>query len=140
MADEVLQEWVVWTLDSQRCALPVSAVERVLPALEVTPLANAPERVEGVVILQGREVVVLNLRRCLGLPARDMQLGDSLVLARGAGGWLAFFADQVQGVVRLADVQAYGALQIRDLSSLLSADDHRCLTEALAARPIAHAA
>ncbi|GEM_PF-4982062 len=140
MADRVPQGWVVCTLDSQHFALPVSAVERVLPALALTPLQNAPEAVEGLVVLHGRVVAVLALRRCLGLPPRELQLCDSLVLARDGAARLAFFADQVQGVLSWAEVQAAGAQQIDDLGALLSADDQRRLAQALAAPPLAHAA
>ena len=120
MADMAPQGLVVWTLDSQRCALPVSVVERVLPALEVTPLHDAPAAICGTVVLQGQVVPVLDIRHCLGLPARELQLGDSLLLARGSKGPLAFFADSVQGVVRPTDADAADLLLIDDLSALLT--------------------
>ena len=134
MADNVLpQGWVVWMLDSQRFALPVGRVARVLPALEVTPLADAPPAVAGSVVLQGRVVAVLDLRRCLGLPLRELQLTDSLVLAQGSGGALAFFADTVQGVLQPADADAAGAVLIRDPWALLGHADRQRLVSALAA-------
>ena len=120
MADMAPQGLVVWTLDSQRCALPVSVVERVLPALEVTALHDAPPAICGTVVLQGQVVPVLDIRHCLGLPARELQLGDSLLLARGSTGALAFFADSVQGVVQPTDADAVDVLLIDDLSALLS--------------------
>ena len=45
---------VLFTLDEPRYALPLSAVERVVRAVEITPLPKAPEVVLGV-LLTGRE-------------------------------------------------------------------------------------
>jgi purine-binding chemotaxis protein CheW len=38
-----MSQLVVWTLDAQRYALPLNAVERVVHAVAVTPLPDAPE-------------------------------------------------------------------------------------------------
>ena len=128
MADMAPQGLVVWLLDSQRCALPVNVVERVLPALEVTPSPDAPPAVLGSVVLQGRRVGVLDIRRCLGQPQREPQLGDSLVLAHGSKSPLAFFADSVEGVVQPSG--ADGLLLIDDLSAFLSDAEQQSLAAA----------
>jgi purine-binding chemotaxis protein CheW len=130
MAEDPLQRWVVWTLDTQRCALPVSRVDRVLPALAITALPGAPPVIAGHAVLRGQGVPVLDLRRCLGLPGREVRLDDSLVLARGVGGAIAFFADSVACVTRadLAD-----ALTIGDPWSFIALPGRRQLAMALAA-------
>jgi len=140
MADRAPQGLVVWTLDSQACSLPVGAVERVLPALVPEPVADAPDTVLGVVVLQGRLVPVLDLRRCLGLPARELRLDDSLVLINNAGERIAFFADALQGVMRPDQARSAQVRQLPDLASLLSPDDRQRLAGALAAHPIAREA
>jgi len=145
---------VVWVLGPQRYALPVAVVERVVAAMEVTPLPDAPDPVCGVVNLQGRLLPVLNMRRRLGWPERELQLSDQLVVARSARRWLGFFVDAVEGVVdpppdarigaetlcaeigsmagvaKLAD----GLILIHDLERLLSSEQQRQLDDALAAR------
>ena len=75
---------VVFTLDDQRYGLPLSAVERVVPMVDITPLPKAPDIVLGVVDVQGRVIPVVNLRRRLRLPERDIALTDQLVIARTA--------------------------------------------------------
>ena len=140
MADRAPHGLVVWTLDSQACSLPVGAVERVLPALVPEPLAGAPDSVLGVVVLQGQAVPVLDLLRCLNLPARELRLDDSLVLSNHAGDRIAFFADQLQGVLRSDEAGVAAVRQLPDLVSLLSPDDRQRLARALAAHPVARAA
>ena len=62
---------VVFTLDEQRYALHLLAVERVVRAVEVTALPEAPEIVLGVVNVKGRIVPVINVRRRFRLPERN---------------------------------------------------------------------
>ena len=49
-----VDRYVIFTLDAGRYALDLDVVERVVPAMEVTPLPNAPDIVLGVFNLQGR--------------------------------------------------------------------------------------
>jgi purine-binding chemotaxis protein CheW len=73
---------VVFTLDERRYALYLPAVERVVPAVEVTPLPNAPEVVLGVINVQGRIIPVINVRKRFGLRERDIEPNDRFILAR----------------------------------------------------------
>jgi purine-binding chemotaxis protein CheW len=132
MADDPLQGLVVWTLDTQRCALPVSRVDRVLPALAISPLPDAPAVIAGHAVLHGQVVPVLDLRRCLGLPEREVRLDDSLVLARGIGGALAFFADSVACVMQPTSADAADALMIADPWSFIVLPEQQRLGAALA--------
>ncbi|MBF8302857.1 MAG: cheW40H-4 [Candidatus Dadabacteria bacterium] len=58
-----LNQLVVLTLDEQRYALHLSAVERIVRVVEVTPLPKAPEIVLGVVNVQGQIIPVINIRK-----------------------------------------------------------------------------
>lgn len=149
-----MQGLVVWTLDTQRYALPFCAVERVVRAVEVTPLPDTPEIVSGIVNVQGKVIPVVNVRRRFHLPQRDTALNDLLVLARSARRDVAFFADTVAGLVDypensvvLSDVivpgmgcvagvakLADGMILIQDLDRFLSLDEEDALDAALAQR------
>lgn len=151
MAVDDTQGLVVWRFASQRYALCLDRVERVLPAIDVTPLPDAPEIVSGVVNFQGRLIAVVNMRRRLALAEREPRLADQLVLAHSARRRVAFFVDTVEGVVehsREAVVQAQaiapglgciagvakladGLILIHDLDRLLSLDEERRLDEVL---------
>lgn len=149
-----MQGLVVWTLDTQRYALPFFAVERVVRAVEVTPLPDTPEIVSGIVNVQGKVIPVVNVRRRFHLPQRDTALNDLLVLARSARRDVAFFADTVAGLVDypensvvLSDVivpgmgcvagvakLVDGMILIQDLDRFLSLDEEDALDAALAQR------
>ena len=142
---------VMFRLDEQRYALPLSAVERVVHAVEVTPLPGAPDIVLGAIDVGGCILPVLNLRRRFLLPERDIGLADQFLIAQAGRRVVALVIDeaqgviaheqaavigsdrivpgleQFQGVVRLDD----GLVLIHDLEKFLSLDEARALDAAI---------
>jgi len=103
MAPSKAQHFVVWVLDARHFALPVAMVERVLPAMAMSPLPGAPRQVSGCVNVRGKIVPVLDLRQVLALPPKELMIHDHLVLVRSGHRRAGFFADAVQGVVDRLD-------------------------------------
>jgi purine-binding chemotaxis protein CheW len=146
-----LQTLVVFHLDEQRYALPLSVVERIVHAVEVTPLPRAPDVVLGAINVEGHVLPVLSLRRRLMLPERQINLANQFVIARTARRTVVLVIDEVQtligcpesaviassrivpglehthGVVKLDD----GLVLIQDLEKFLSLDEERVLDEAM---------
>lgn len=91
--------WVLMTVDGQTYALPLTAVDRILRMVEVTPLPGAPDVVEGVIDIQGEVVAVVSIRRRLGLSHRSVEISDSLVVAHARNQRLAVIAESVLDVV-----------------------------------------
>lgn len=142
---------VVFTLDDQRYALHLSAVERTIRMVEITPLPKAPETVLGVINVKGRIVPALDIRRRFGLPERKMGLSDHLIIARTAKRTVALAVDgtdgvierpardiippglivpgleHVEGVVKLED----GMVFIHDLDGFLSLEEEQALEAAI---------
>lgn len=148
---ETIGKLLVFLLEGQRYGLPLSAVDRVVRAAEITPLPKSPEIVLGVVNVQGRVIAVINLRRRFRLPERDMALTDQMVVARTPRRSVALVADEARGVVEYSESQAVGAqsilrgleyiagavklddglILIQDLDRLLSLDEETVLDGAL---------
>jgi purine-binding chemotaxis protein CheW len=142
---------VVFTLDEQRYALNLPSVERAIHMIEITPLPTAPEIVIGVVNVHGAVVPVLNIRKRFGLPEREPELGDQLIIARTARRIVALVVDTVsdvvdipsgelvapetilpqlelvKGVVKLDD----GMVFIHDLAAFLSLEEEQALETAI---------
>jgi signal transduction histidine kinase len=76
-------QYVLFVLDEQRYTLPLANVEKVVSAVYVTPLPQAPDIVTGIIDVQGQVVPVINLRRRFHLPERTLELTVSLA-ARGS--------------------------------------------------------
>lgn len=142
---------VIFTLDEPRCALYLSAVERVVRVVEITLLPKAPEIVMGIINFQGRVIPVIDVRKRFRLPAREMHLDDQFIIARASRRTVALavdsvsgaheledggiesveqslpFAEHIQGVAKTKD----GIVLIYDLDKFLSLDEERALDEAL---------
>jgi len=103
---------VVLTLCDQRYGLLLSAVERVVRMVAVTPLPKAPNIVLGVVNVQGRVIPVVNMRRRFRLPEREIFITDQLVIAHTARRLVALGADAVIGVLEYSEQEAVGAQDI----------------------------
>jgi purine-binding chemotaxis protein CheW len=153
-----LSQLVVFRLDNQRYAMPLAAVERIVRAVEVTPLPQAPEIVLGVIDVEGRVLPVLNVRRRFGLPDKEIRPADQFLIARTARRALVLVIDeaegmverspaeivvpagivpgleQIQGVIKLGD----GLALIYDLEKFLSLEEADALEAALS-REAAHA-
>ncbi len=90
---------VVFTLDEQRYAVPLSAVERVVRMVEITPIPQTPEIVLGLINVREWVIPVINVRRRFGLPEREPQLSDQLLIARTPKRALALVVDAVSEVI-----------------------------------------
>ncbi len=88
-----------FTLDARLYALRLAAVERIVRAVELTPLPRAPELIPGLINVQGRIIPVINTRRRFGLPEQDLELSDRFILANTARRTVALVVDAVIGVV-----------------------------------------
>jgi len=109
--------YVVFTLDGLFYAVRLSAVSRVIRAVEITPLPKAPSIVLGVINLGGQIIPVVDIRKRFRLPERELELTDQLIVARAfrsdanadAGRFLALVVDEVMGVQDLSPQETVAA-------------------------------
>src|SRR5712664_3791721 len=90
---------VVFTLDTQHYALPLTRVQRVVRMVEVTPLPKAPEIALGVIDLQGNIIPVMSMRKRFGSPEPETSLSDKLIVANTATRIVARVVNSVTGIV-----------------------------------------
>jgi purine-binding chemotaxis protein CheW len=146
-----LLKMVVFEVGGERMGLHLSAVIRVIPAVEITPLPKAPEVVLGVVNIQGCVVPVFNMHRRFHLPEREVGLDDHIILAQTVHGEVALLVEEVAGVVECAAAEVVesqrilphleyvegvvkredGLIFIHDLEKFLSLEEELSLEEAL---------
>lgn len=94
---------LVFTIDEQRYALHLHAVERVISAVETTHLPKAPEIVVGVVNVQGRVIPVVNIRKRFRLPDKETDLSDQLIIANTEKWPVALLTNGVSGVIEQSE-------------------------------------
>lgn len=94
---------VVFTIDDQQFALNLRIVQRIVRAVEVTHVPEAPAAVLGVINVEGKIIPVVNSRRRLGLPERDLDLNDLFIIVQQGKRQLALVADDVKPVMELPE-------------------------------------
>lgn len=112
MTRPVSDSVVLLAVEELNLALKLEAVERVIRAVEIAPLPDAPRGVLGVINMQGRIVPVFDLRARFGLPAREVRASDYLVIARMRARVVALLVDAVAGVVPAGQVQILQSSEI----------------------------
>jgi len=151
----VPSQLVVFRLGEQGYALPLAAVDRIVHAVEVTPLPGAPPTVVGVIDVGGDVLPVFNLRRRFLLPERKVSPADQFLIARTANQRVALVIERawgvveyleaeiiesahilpglelIQGVVQLED----GLVLIHDLEKFLSLEEAHALSSAMDRHP-----
>lgn len=103
---------VLFTLDDQKYGLPLEVVDRVLRAVEITPLPEAPRIVAGVFSLQGRPVPVIDLRRRFGLPERGVDVDDHFIVAQSSTMLVALPVDEALGLAKGLDDERVPAADV----------------------------
>lgn len=99
------QTIVLFSLDELRYALHLSAVQRVVRTVEITPLPKAPEIVMGVINFHGEIIPVINIRKRFNLPVHEIELDDQLIIARTSKRLVGLVVDSVSGVHELEHCQ-----------------------------------
>ncbi len=109
MAEKKETFFLIFRVGERRFAISAEQIERVLAAVEVTPLPDTPLFLRGVINCGGMLVPVVDLRVRFGLPVRRVLPSDRLVFVRNTpfqmrenGRLYAFLVEDVEGVVTLA--------------------------------------
>jgi purine-binding chemotaxis protein CheW len=92
---------VVFTLDDLSYALPLPAVLRVIHVVEIRHLPKAPEIIAGIINVGGRIIPVVDIRKRLGLGAREIDINDRLIITDTGKREVAILVDSVTGITDL---------------------------------------
>jgi purine-binding chemotaxis protein CheW len=145
------EQIVVFRIDEQRYAIRLSTVERIINAVEITPLPKAPAIVLGIINVGGKIIPVVNIRKRLNFKEREIQLSDHFIIAKTLKRNIVLSVDEVTGLIELTDqgiilpnnvlpnleyVEGIiklsdGMLFIHDLDKFLSLEEEELLTNSL---------
>lgn len=89
---------LIFTLGEQRYGLEMARVREIIRAVAVAPLPNSPESVMGVINLRGDLVPVFNLRGRFGLPLKQLDPREHLVIAESRSRLAALRVDRADGL------------------------------------------
>jgi purine-binding chemotaxis protein CheW len=101
-ADNDIQQLVVFRLDDGNYGLDIQLVREINRLVEITPIPNAPEFVEGIINLRGSIVPVINLRQRFGLGVQERSQTTRIVVIENEGNSLGLEVDEVSEVLRIS--------------------------------------
>jgi purine-binding chemotaxis protein CheW len=96
------ESYVVFTIENQSYALSLNVIERVVAAAEVKPVPGAPDIILGIINIYGSLISVINTRKHLNLPARDLDPKDKFVILSDLKRRVVIVVDEVTGVIETA--------------------------------------
>jgi purine-binding chemotaxis protein CheW len=102
------EKLLVFALSGLPCALRLEDVERVLPAVEISPVPKAPGIILGLINVHGRILPVLNIRPLLCLPEIETGLNNQIILTLTEGCSLAILVDEVLGLAEFSEQDIIG--------------------------------
>lgn len=82
---------IIFLLENARYSLDVKNVEEIVPLPYITPLANLPSFIRGIINLRGTAVPVLDLRKRIGLKSKPDELNDTVIIVN--------FHDTITGLI-----------------------------------------
>jgi purine-binding chemotaxis protein CheW len=120
-------KYLVFLLDEQRYALRLSAVDRVVRMVCITPVSSAHDILLGIVNLEGRVIPTVDVRQRFNLPKREISPSDRLIFARTERRYVALVADTVTGVIECSDNSLISAERIlpglRHVEGIIKCED-----------------
>jgi purine-binding chemotaxis protein CheW len=92
------EQILVFTLDEQPYALSLHSVVRVIHAIEIRHLPNAPEIITGIINVKGQIIPVADIRKRFGLSLHEIDPDDRLIITDTGKRQVAILVDSVTGI------------------------------------------
>jgi purine-binding chemotaxis protein CheW len=99
----IMRNLILCKLDHQKFAFDLSEVEKVIRAVEITPLPHAQSFFMGVINIHGKIVSVVNLREKLGLPLRPMAITDLFLICTYGKRSIAILINSITGMISCSE-------------------------------------
>jgi len=98
--NNISNKHLVFTVNSQRYAMPVNIVETVVRIVEIMPIPGAKDYIKGVINFHGDVIPVIDLRHKFTLPDRQIELTDQLIIIQDSNRKFAVMVDGVLDVIQ----------------------------------------
>ncbi|MEI6055431.1 MAG: chemotaxis protein CheW [Lentisphaerota bacterium] len=98
---KVYTYFVLFTIDSDKFAIPYERVIEATKSAEITPLPYPTKRILGIVNFHGRITPVVNLRKLMKRDDKELDISDNFIILKTSdNSFVALIADSVQELIR----------------------------------------
>lgn len=99
MAENKLRDYiVVFIIGEYRIGISLHHIQRIIRAVEITPLPEAPSIVIGIINMGNEIIPIVNFRQRLGLEDKELQTSDQITIVRSASLVFGFVSDEIKGL------------------------------------------
>ena len=92
---------VTFRLSEEELALPITSVQEIIKLPEITQVPNTPSYIDGIGNLRGGILPIVNLRKRLGLEAKERDDATRVVVIKSGGVTTGFVVDSVSEVMHV---------------------------------------
>ncbi len=95
------EHFVAFRVAKQRLALPLKQVDRILRMVELIPVPEAPDVIQGLINLHGEAIPAINLRVRLGLPRQPVHVNDRILIVQTRCRPMGLIVESVDAVLEV---------------------------------------
>jgi purine-binding chemotaxis protein CheW len=99
----MIEQKVLFYVDKEMYGLDIGQVRGIEKYVNITPVPNAPDYIEGIINLRGEIIPIFNLRRKFGLNKIRPTEETKLIVTNSQGMPLAFQVDRVAEILTLEE-------------------------------------
>ncbi|MCX5681794.1 MAG: chemotaxis protein CheW [Candidatus Omnitrophica bacterium] len=92
---------IIFTISDKEYGLDIAHVQEVIRVRKFIPIPESADFVEGVMSLRGKVITLINLRKKLGLTAKDIGKTDRIIVTHIKDHSLGIIVDTVSGVLNI---------------------------------------
>jgi purine-binding chemotaxis protein CheW len=116
-ASQTIDRVVGFVLAEQRYALPIDRVREIQQIVALSEVPGGANGVIGMVNLRGHVIPAVDMRRLVGLEAREYTLQTPMIISEIHGQLIALLVDEVLDVFELPEDSLQAAPSLHQLSS-----------------------
>lgn len=90
--------FLIYVIENQLYGLPLENVSSAVLAVQTTPIPNSPDYILGAINVHGDILPVINTRKLLGLPLKELQSTDQFILCILNEKPLALWVDSIKTI------------------------------------------
>ncbi|OGU55929.1 MAG: hypothetical protein A2V66_18470 [Ignavibacteria bacterium RBG_13_36_8] len=88
---------LVFLLDGIKFSLFLENVDRVIQAVEITPLPKVPDSIMGIINVHGEILPILDIRRKFNLLQKKLTIHDKIIITKTPAKKFGFVVDDIEG-------------------------------------------
>lgn len=92
---------VTFHIGEEEFAVDILNIQGINRMVEITKVPNAPDYVEGIINLRGKVIPIIDLRRRLGLKAKEYDKATRFIVVEISNKVIGFIVDNVNEVLRI---------------------------------------